>query len=162
MCLAYMAVACWSCLPWAGLAKARTFGKDLLLWPHPTALPSLAHCSGISRACRTHLFLLVPLKSPLGGGTGLVHWAEVRGPHIVLPLIPQGLVRKLSPCQSAAPCRRSPWSYSWWVAGAAWSQSWAGALYAVLQVLPHVQQTQVKVEFCSDFKIIKIIRKMCR
>lgn len=162
MCLAYMAVACQRSLAWAGLAKPHTSSKGLLLRPCPAALPSLAHCSGISRACKSHLFILVPLKSLLGGGAGLLRWAEVGGQRIVLPIIPQGLLRNLSPCQGAAPCRRSLWSYRWWAAGAAWSQSWAGALCAALQVLPHVQQTQVTAKFCSDFKIIKIIRKMCR
>lgn len=72
MCLAYMAVTSQRSLARAGLAKPRTFSKGLLLQPHPAALPSLAHCSGISRACKSHLFILVPLKSPLGGGAGLL------------------------------------------------------------------------------------------
>lgn len=146
--MACVAVPCQRSVPRADLAKPHTFSKNLLPWPYPTVLPSFTHCSRISRACKNHIFLLLPLKSLLGGGTALVHWAEVGGTHRVVPLIPQALVRKLNQPGS----RRSQWPYSWWAVGAARSQSRAGALYTALQVLLHAQQAQVKAEFCLTLK----------
>lgn len=107
----YVCVAVWQCLvrelcyklTWSNLTPAARICSP---WSYPAALPSFTHCSRISRA--EGIFLL-SLKSLLGGGTALVHWAKVGGTHTVLPLIPQALVRKLKQPGS----RRSQWPSSW-------------------------------------------------
>lgn len=140
VCLAYMTVFLE-----AGLASICSSGPiPQLSPPSSTTLVSPG------------LFCLVSLKSSLRGGTDLVHCRNERTPHHCPSSDPTGLGQKtelMLGCSSKQELHRSLWSHHWWMVGTACNQSWARASYAALQVLAHVQQAQVKVEFCSDFKI---------